>query len=278
MKFGIPLGALNPKVWLDVTVAADELGFDSVWMPEHLVLPVTMGGSPHAGAEHPPIPPNIPVFDTFVYLSFLSARTNNIRFGTHVYNIGLRHPFVTARAAATLDIVSNGRLELGIGASWMREEWDAAGLDFDTRGARVDEAIEVCQRLWTEEVIEFHGAHFDFAPVMFEPKPVQQPIPLIIGGDGPAALRRAATVGTGWIPMNHSLEQLPEARAKLARLAEQHGRTEPVEITFGAGLVLAPSDIARYEKAGVDRVLVRPWQKSREAVEALTRFAKEVLQ
>ena len=278
MKFGIPLGALNPKVWLDVTVAADELGYDSVWMPEHLVLPVHMGGSPHAGAEHPPIPANIPVYDTFVYLSHLASRTTNIRFGTHVYNIGLRHPFTTARAAATLDIISNGRLLLGIGASWMREEWDAVGLDFDTRGKRVDEAIEVCRRLWTDAELEFHGEHFDFAPVMFEPKPVQQPIPLIIGGDGPAALRRAATVGAGWIPMNHSIEELPEARDKLARLCEQHGRTDPVEITFGAGLVLAPSDIVQYERAGVDRVLVRPWQRSRDAVDALTRFAKEVRQ
>ena len=276
MKYGIPLGALNPNVWLDVTIAADELGFDSVWMPEHLVLPVTMAGSPHAGAEHPPVPPNIPVYDTFVYLSYLASRTTNVLFGTHVYNIGLRHPFTTARAAATLDILSNGRLLLGIGASWMREEWDAVGLDFDTRGARVDEAIEVCRRLWTEEVVEFHGKHFEFAPVMFEPKPVQQPIPLIIGGDGPAALRRAATIGAGWIPMNHSLDQLAEARENLARACEQQGRTDTVEITFGAGLVLAPSDIEQYERAGVDRVLVRPWQKSREAVDALTRFAKEV--
>jgi probable F420-dependent oxidoreductase len=278
VKFGIPLGALNPAVWLDVTVAADELGYDSVWMPEHLVLPVEMGGSPHDGAEHPPVPPNIPVFDVFVYLSHLASRTENIRFGTHVYNIGLRHPFTTARAAATLDIISNGRLLLGIGASWMRQEWDAVGLDFDRRGKRVDEAIDVCRRLWTEEVVEFHGEHFDFPPVMFEPKPVQQPIPLIIGGDGPAALRRAATVGAGWIPMNHSIDQIPAARDALARACEQHGRTEAVEITFGAGLVLAPSDIAQYEQAGVDRVLVRPWQKSRDAVDALTRFAKEVLQ
>jgi probable F420-dependent oxidoreductase len=278
VKYGIPLGALSPKVWEDVTVAADDLGYDSVWLPEHLVLPVKMGGSPHAGAEHPPVPPNIPVYDVFTYLSHLAAKTENVKFGTHVYNIGLRHPFTTARAAATLDILSNGRFLFGIGASWMREEWDAVGLDFDTRGQRVDEAIEVCQRLWTEEVVEFHGVHFDFAPVMFEPKPVQQPIPLIIGGDGPAATRRAATVGAGWIPMNHSVDQLPGALKKLDELRRKHGRSDPVEITFGSGLVASAADIAQYEAAGVDRVLVRTWERSRDAVDSLARFAKEVMQ
>ena len=205
MKFALSLGVLNPSAWVAVTLEADRLGFDSVWMPEHLVLPVDMGGSPHDGQDHPPIPADIPVFDPLVYLAFLAARTERIRFGTQVYNIGLRHPFSTARAAATLDVVSGGRLDFGIGASWLRAEWEAVGLDFDTRGARVDEAIEVCRRLWSEDVVEHHGRYFDFDPVMFEPKPVQRPgPPLHIGGDGPAALRRAATVGDGWIPMNHA--------------------------------------------------------------------------
>jgi probable F420-dependent oxidoreductase len=277
MKFGVPLGMLNPSAWVDVSVAADELGFDSVWIPEHLVLPDVMAGSPHAGADHPPVPPDIPVFDALVYLSHIAARTTNVRLGTHVYNIGLRHPFVTARAAATLDIVSNGRLLFGIGASWLREEWDAAQLDFATRGARVDEAIEICLRLWEESRVEFHGRHFDFGPVAFEPKPVQRPIPLVIGGDGPAALRRAATVGAGWIPMNHSLEQLPAARDKLVELRERAGRSDPVEITFGAGVVADALDIEQYAAAGVDRLLVRPWQRTRDAVESLARFAKEVM-
>jgi len=277
VKYGIALGMLNPSVWMDVAVTADELGYDSLWIPEHLVLPVVMQGSPHDGAEHPPVPPDIPVFDALVYLSHIAARTTYIRLGTHVYNIGLRHPFTTARAAATLDILSNGRLLLGIGASWLREEWDAVGLDFDTRGARVDEAIEICRRLWDEPVVEFHGAHFDFGPVAFEPKPVQRPgIALHVGGDGPAAIRRAATVGAGWIPMNHTLEELGDARKKLAQLCEQHERTEPVEITFGGGVISKPADVEPYVEAGVDRLLVRPWQRSRDAVDSIRRFAEEV--
>ena len=120
MKFALSLGVLNPSAWVDVTVEADRLGFDSVWIPEHLVLPVDMGGSPHDGQDHPPIPADIPVYDPLVYLAFLAARTERIRFGTQVYNIGLRHPFTTARAASTLDVVSGGRLDFGIGASWLR--------------------------------------------------------------------------------------------------------------------------------------------------------------
>ena len=205
MKVGISLGTLNPRVWVEATEAADRLGFESVWLPEHLVLPVSMSGSPHAGAEHPPIPPDTALFDPFAYLAFLAGRTRRIRLGTQVYNIGLRHPFVTARAVTTLDVVSGGRVELGLGAGWLRSEWDVVGLDFHSRGRRVDEAIDVCRRLWSEEVVEHHGEFFDFAPVRFEPKPHQAGgPPLHIGGDGPAALRRAARVGAGWIPMNHT--------------------------------------------------------------------------
>jgi len=278
VKFALSLGVLNPTAWLAVTEEADRLGFDSVWLPEHLVLPVDMGGSPHDGQDHPPNPPGVPVFDPFVYLSFLSARTENIRFGTQVYNIGLRHPFSTARAVATLDVVSGGRLDLGIGASWLRAEWEAVGLDFDTRGRRVDESIDVCRRLWSEEVVEHRGEFFSFDPVMFEPKPAQRPWPpLHIGGDGPAALRRAATVGDGWIPMNHSLEEVPAAVARLAELRERAGRPGRTEVTLGASIA-DEADVERYAAAGVDRVFVKPWRRTSEALESIGRFAERFLQ
>ena len=145
VRFGIALGRMHPSMFLDAVTAADELGFESVWFPEHLVLPVDMTGSPFAGAEHPPVPPSTPVFDVFAYLSFLAGRTRRVRLGTHVYNLGLRHPFAAARAVQTADVVSQGRVELGVGAGWLRGEWDVAGLDFDTRGPRLDEALEVCR-------------------------------------------------------------------------------------------------------------------------------------
>lgn len=277
LVFGLHLGSVNPRLWVDVAEAADRAGFESVWVPEHLVIPIASEGSPHHGAEHPPIPATVPVFDAFGVLCHLAARTSRIRLGINVYNIGLRHPFITARAATTVDVLSGGRLELGIGASWLRAEWEAVGLDFDSRGARVDEAIEVCRRLWSEPVVEHHGRFFDFGPVAFEPKPVHQPGPsLQIGGDGAAAFRRAATVGSGWMPMNHSLEQIPDSVARIAELADKAGRTDPVQVTY-SGDVTQPEDAGRFATAGVTRVLVRPWTRSSEALDGIDRFAEQVL-
>src|SRR5438045_9446670 len=132
MKFGVALGRLNPAFCVEVTEEADRLGFESIWLPEHLVFPVQMTRSPFAGEEHPPVPPSTPVFDAFAYLSFLAGRTSTVRLATHVYNLALRHPFVAARAVQTLDIVSDGRAIFGVGASWLESEWIAAGLDFRT--------------------------------------------------------------------------------------------------------------------------------------------------
>jgi len=277
VKIGIPIGDLSPAVALAVAEEADRLGYDSLWLPEHLVMPVVSGGSPFAGgADHPSIPPEMPFPDQFVFLAHLAARTTRIRLATHVFNIGLRHPFTTARAVATLDIVSGGRFDFGIGASWLAEEWEAVGLDFRSRGARVDEAIAVCQRLWAEPVVEHHGRCFSFGPVMFEPKPVQRPWPpLHIGGDGPAALRRAATIGDGWVPMNHRLPDLAAPIAQLAEARAAAGRPGKVEVTFW-GPVRSPEDLSRYADAGVDRVLARPWRRDEDPVAGVRRFAAEL--
>ena len=277
MKIGISLGMLRPDLWVEVTTEADRLGFESVWVPEHLVIPVQLAGSPFAGSDHPPIPADIPVFDVFTYLGFLAGRTEQIHFGTQVYNIGLRHPFTVARAVTTLDVVSGGRVEFGIGASWLQPEWEAVGLDFATRGRRVDEALEVCRRLWSESVVEHHGEFFDFGPVMFEPKPTRSPWPpLHIGGDGPAALRRAALVGDGWIPMNHPVDRIPDAAARIARLRQEWGRPGTVEITLSARDAGADA-LRRMADAGVGRALVKPWDRSRDALDGLRRFADQVL-
>lgn len=276
MKFGIHLGSVNPRFWGDVAAEADRLGFESLWIPEHVVVPLATTGSPHGGSDHPPIPSEVPIYDALGALCYLAARTTRIRLGTHVYNIGLRHPFLTARAATTVDVLSGGRFSFGVGASWLRAEWDAFGLDFDTRGARVDEALTVCRRLWTEDVIEHHGRFFDFGPTAFEPKPVQGSVPFHIGGDGPAAIRRAATIGAGWMPMNTALTDLPQAINDLNRLAESHGRTEPIEITL-AGLVTDQRELASYVDAKVTRVIVQPWTSSREAVRGMRDFAEEFI-
>jgi probable F420-dependent oxidoreductase len=276
MKFGINLGSVNQKFWGDIAQEADRLGFESLWVPEHVVIPLAATGSPRHNGDHPPVPSNVPIHDALGMLCYLAARTSRIRLGISVYNIGLRHPFLTARAATTADVLSGGRLSLGIGASWLSSEWEAMGLDFDSRGARVDEAIGVCRRLWTEDVIEHHGRFFDFGPTAFEPKPVQRPLALHIGGDGPAALRRAATVGAGWMPLNHDLADLPASVKRLQHLAESAGRAEPVEVTI-SGQVTDSQDISRYAAAGVTRLIVHPWPSSREALDGMRRFADTFL-
>ena len=277
MKFGVTFARLRPALWAETAELCEELGFESVWLPEHLVLPVQQSGSPYAGHDHPPVRADAPVFDVFTMLAFFAGRTDRIRLGTNVYNIGLRHPFVTARAVATLDVVSGGRVELGVGASWLAEEWDAVGLDFTTRGRRVDEALTVCRRLWTEPVVEHHGEHFDFAPVAFEPKPVQRPTPPIaVGGDSAPARRRAALLGDGWIPMNTAVDALPAARADIARMRADAGRDEPLVLTVMGGAA-DRGDVERYREAGVDRLVVSPWRRSAEAADGLRAFAATFL-
>ena len=277
MKFGIPLGALNAHFHMDAADAAERLGYESVWMPEHLVLPVTMKGSPIPGDDHPPVPPTTPVFDAFSYLAYLAARCPNLRLGTHVYNVGLRHPFIAARAVQTLDVLSGGRVEFGIGASWLAEEWEAIGLDFRTRGRRVDEAIAVCKQLWTRPEIEHHGEFFDFDAVAFEPKPVQKPWPpILVGGESPAALRRAARSCDGWIGMSHTLETAAPQIAALRTLLTENGRdADDFQFCLG-GPVTSADDVTRWKELGVTRLIVGPWRRSPEAVVSMVRLAEFV--
>jgi len=277
IRFGVALGRLNPAFHVEAAIEAERLGFESVWLPEHLVFPVALAGSPHPGADHPPVPAETPVFDAFAYLSFLAGRTSRIRLGTHVYLMGLRHPFVAARAVQTLDVVSGGRAEVGVGAGWLETEWQAAGLGFRSRGRRLDEAIHVCKRLWSEAVVEHHGEFFDFEAVRFEPKPTQRPWPpLHVGGESEAALRRAARVGEGWIGLEHTAESVCRP---IERLHTLRARTETADgdfcVTVGAA---EPSrrEVERLADAGVDRVIVCPWRRSPDATAGLAAFADAV--
>lgn len=279
MRFAITFGQLNPRAFVDAALAADRLGFESVWLPEHLVLPVEMRGQLIPGEEHPPVPASTPVFDAPAYLSYLAGITERVRLGTFVYLLGLRHPFVAARGFATLDVLSGGRAEVGVGAGWLLNEWEALGLDPATRGRRLDEAIGVCRRLWSEEVIAHEGEFWSFPEVMFEPKPVQRPgPPIVVGGESPRALRRAATLGDGWIGMHHTPASAAAQVRRLRELQAQAGRDEDaVEITV-MGQVTSSDDVAAYRDAGVDRLIVVPWASSREAIAGMEAFAERFLE
>ncbi|HLG68461.1 MAG TPA: TIGR03619 family F420-dependent LLM class oxidoreductase [Acidimicrobiales bacterium] len=278
MKIGFHL-QVGPRRWAELVAAAEESGFESVWLPEHLVMPVHMTGrpgSPHAG--EPPISASTPAWDPFVQMAWLAAQTSTIRFGTNVFNIGLRHPFVTARALVTADLVSGGRVEFGIGASWLSEEWEAMELPFGTRGRRVDESIQVIRRLFSEEVVEHDGEFFHFQAVGFLPKPVHGSIRFHIGGDSSAAMRRAARLGDGWIPMAQGDPASVAAHvAEIARLRADAGRSGPFEVTLFRVPVESVDDVRRYEEAGATRLLVVPFDNPREGADALRRFGDEII-
>jgi probable F420-dependent oxidoreductase len=277
VKYGITFGRLNPAFFETAAVEADRLGFESVWMPEHLVFTTQMSRSPHPGEDHPPVPPETPIFDAFAYLGYIAAKTEHVKLGTHVYNIGLRHPFTAARGAQTLDLVSNGRFLFGIGASWLEEEWRVTQLDFATRGRRVDEAIDICKRLWTEPSVDHHGEFFDFDGAVFEPKPKQHGgPPIIVGGESKAALRRAAR-NDGWIGMDHSFESGAEQVNTLRKLLDENGR-DPNSFDYVlSGPLESPDDAKRWEDIGVTRMIVTPWRRSKEAVDGMRRFAEHYL-
>ncbi|MGN9838220.1 TIGR03619 family F420-dependent LLM class oxidoreductase [Nonomuraea sp. H19] len=266
MKFGVPLGLLHPDAWKDVAVAADELGFESVWLPEHLVFATDLSLAVYPGTSDPGIKPTTPLFDAPAYLCWLAACTSRVRLGTAVQLLALRHPFVSARAFATLDVVSSGRAICGVGAGWYRGEWEAAGIPFGTRGARLDEAIEVVRRLWSEPVVAHSGRFYSFPEVAFEPKPVQRPLPVLAGGESAAALRRAARLCDGWISMPHTIESI---KPQLDRLGAG------VPVTAHAYALASPDEVPAWAALGVERLIVRPWTRSRDAVSRLASFAAE---
>jgi probable F420-dependent oxidoreductase len=272
LRFGVSLLRVHPARWREVALAAEELGFESVWMSDHLVLPAALDGAAYPDDELP-ISPATPVFDVMVHLAALAADTTRLRLGTFVFQLALRPPFVAARAVATLDVVSGGRVELGVGAGWSRAEWQACGVPFEGRGRRLDEALEVCRRLWTEEVVEHHGEFYDFPPVMFEPKPVQRPHPPVhVGGESPAALRRAVRAGA-WIGMHHTPKTAAQTVARLQAEAQTAGAAAPrVTVAAGPGPV---EDTGGWRAAGVDRLIVAAWTRSRDAVEGMRRFAAQ---
>jgi probable F420-dependent oxidoreductase len=277
MKLGIALFRLRPESMAVVARRAEALGFESVWVPEHLVLPARIASRyPYAADGVPPFTPDTPHLDPLMLLTHIAAATATIRLGTNIYLLALRHPLVAARLAMSLDVLSGGRLTLGIGVGWLAEEFAAVGVDFATRAARTRECARALRALWTEPEPEFHGRFFSFGPVKFEPKPVQKPHPpLVFGGETEVALERAAALGDGWYGVGHTPSSAAAQVGTLRPLLAAAGRAQaPFEITVShSGLTLGRDDIERYAEAGVDRIVVLPWSRGREADEGLVRLA-----
>lgn len=281
MKIGVPMFGVRPEHMAAVAQRAETLGFESVWVPEHLVFPTKiLSRYPYAKDGVPPINPATPLLDPLILLTQIAARTERIRLGTNIYILPLRHPLQTARMAMTLDLLSNGRLELGVGVGWLAEEFAAAAVDFATRAGRTRECVRVLKALWTDSEPEFHGRYYSFDPVKFEPKPVQKPHPpLIFGGETEAALKRAAALGDGWYGVGHTPESAAVQTDKLRLLLHEYergGARWENTVSHGAR-TLSRDEVARYADADVHRVVILPWTRGREAEEAMERLAQSVL-
>ncbi|MEE6271529.1 TIGR03619 family F420-dependent LLM class oxidoreductase [Streptomyces diastatochromogenes] len=277
----------GPADLVAVARAADRAGYAYVACCEHVAIPRRLAG-----------PMGTVWYDPVATLSYLAAVTERVRLLSHVAVVGLRHPLLGAKQYATVDRLSGGRLILGVGAGHVREEFEAVGVDFARRGAVLDEAIDALKAaLGEEEFPEFKGERFAFGGLGQAPRPVQLPRPPVwVGGSSPAAVRRAAVRGDGWLPQGDRREQLPGQIAKVRRLREAAGVDEPIEIGaivepvyvgepgWEVGrrtLAGAPERIAaslrEYGAMGVHQIQVRFRSRERaELVEQVAAFGAEV--
>ncbi|MEU6660594.1 LLM class F420-dependent oxidoreductase [Streptomyces sp. NPDC046821] len=206
----------------EIARTADRSGFDYIASCDHVGIPRRLADAM-----------STTWYDPVATLSYLAGITENVRLMSHVAIVGLRQPLATAKQYATLDHLSGGRLVLGVGAGHVQEEFEALGVDFERRGAVLDEAIDALKAaLGQEEYPEFKGERFAFSGLGQKPRPTQERVPVWVGGSSSAAVRRAALKGDGWLPQGDPRERLPEQIAKLRRLREEAGVTAP--ITVGA--------------------------------------------
>ena len=263
----------------DIAAKAEALGFESIWLPEHPVMPVNPA-SRYPGSADGSIPDYMSdMADPYIALARASAVTRHIKLGTGITLIPERNPLVLAGAIATLDRFSGGRFLLGIGTGWLREETEIMGGDFDHRWTQAREAVEVMRALWTEDAAEYHGQYYDFPPVQCNPKPAQAGgPPVILGGNARNVFRRVARWGDGWMPTGATLEQIAAGRAAIDELAEAGGR-DPADI--GITVFGQPADrelIGRFAAAGAGRVIVRlPDTTTAAALDEVERIAEAVL-
>ena len=226
----------GPDAIAKIARAADAIGFDQLDFFDHVVM-----GHPMEGRDPSPYPPQIPILEPLVALGFAAALTERIGLGIEVLVLPQRQPALAAKQISTLDTLSGGRIRVGVGVGWQKCEYEALGTDFHKRGSMLDEAIPLLRRYWSDPSIDFEGRHFVATQLAMEPKPPQgSAIPIWVGGDSPAALRRAGTLGDGWMANGAITEVDIQAIAAVKQHAERAGR-DPAKLGFQAQIT-APFD------------------------------------
>jgi probable F420-dependent oxidoreductase len=254
----LPLDAGVPSM----ARALEEAGCDSLWVADHVVLPREIRSRyPFAEDGRATWPTDTPYLDALVALALAAAATERVRLGTAVLVLPMRNPVVFAKQAASIDVASGGRLELGVGAGWLAEEFAALNVPFARRGARLEEWIAIARACWTGTPPAHAGEHYDLpADVLCLPTPAHD-IPLLVGGHSPVALRRAGRLGDGWLGQQSALALDPDAlRAEIATVSEAAGGA-PRRIVLRIVESLGRPDVVAAKlpalaAAGVDEVIV----------------------
>jgi probable F420-dependent oxidoreductase len=251
------------------TMAAqlEQAGFDSLWVSDHVVMPAVVNSPyPFATDGKPTWPSDVPYFDAMIALAMIAERTQRVSIGTAVLVLPQRNPVLLAKQAASIDVLSGGRLILGVGAGWLAEEFDALNVPFDTRGQRFTEWVELLRRCWTGTPAAFAGLHYQLPPGILVMPPPRREIPLLVGGDSQIARHRAATTGNGWLAHQSALaldpDALHRATVQLRRAAEGTGK-DPDALWVAVRIVDSASRVdtvaammPQLVEAGVDEVIV----------------------
>ena len=252
MKFWQSLAWCEPEQLVEVAKFAEELGFEGILNADHAVFPETVHAPyPYSDDGKPPMTSDSPYPDCWVSLAFMAAATSRLRLSTSVYVLPLRNPFEVAKAAGSLAIFSGNRFALGIGAGWMKDEFDIYGVEFGGRGKRMDDMIEVMRKLWQGGMVEHQGPYYSFPRLCIEPAPSQQ-VPIFVGGANDAALRRAAFAGEGWLGAGNAPDEVPAIMEKLREYRRQAGRESESFETI-VGLTTSPDldTFKRLEEQGM---------------------------
>ena len=258
MKFGLRYcntgPYVDPATAVELAQAAEAAGFESMWTVEHTVVPAGYGsaypyspsGKMAGGNDAIPLP------DPLIWMAYVAAATRRIGLGTAILILPQHNPVVVAKQVATLDHLSGGRILLGIGAGWLKEEFEALGVPFETRGRRTDECIKVLRELWQAEKPTFQGEFVRFKDAYCRPQPVNGTVPIILGGHSEAAAKRAGRLGDGFFPARGAPAELFD----LARRTAKEAGRDPNAIEMTASL---PDDLAQIPaliQLGVKRILV----------------------
>jgi probable F420-dependent oxidoreductase len=287
MRYGIvyanTMGFSTGPGALEMARAADEAGFESLWTVEHVVYPDDYASAyPYSPDGKMPAVPSSPIPDPLVWLSFVAGVTTRIRLATGILILPQRNPVVLAKELATLDHLSGGRMELGIGVGWLQEEFDALGVPWERRGARTDEYVAAMRALWATDGASFEGEFASFTRVSSNPKPAQGSIPVVVGGHSRAAAERAGRLGDGFFPGKGSPAELAELMDIVRQTAADRGRDPgAIELTastpglFGSDPVGAAEEMAA---VGVTRLAVPSFVLTKPTVaEGMAAFAERVI-